>query len=230
LSKLDRGASGLRHLRWAREIYATLAAHVEATELGASRKTALEKELVRLDARIQSLSAAVKAYRDFLERERVRYRGLVRAALFACAEASEQVLEQHPSVGFAVAVTQDGTPGTLTAAQLEVVRMRSMAAALADEREAKARKRAPELTSASGRLESAIELFQNEALPRQRSFKAALEISVAELRAFLLEMDGRIASLLSEAFVASLYPALVADRSRVADEGDDDDDAAARAL
>jgi len=80
MEKLARGASGLRHLRWAREIYATLAAHVEQGEFEAEPMKALRKELGRLDTCIQELSAAVKAYRDFLERERVRYRGAIRAA------------------------------------------------------------------------------------------------------------------------------------------------------
>jgi hypothetical protein len=176
LEKLDRGASGLRHLRWAREIYATLAAHVEGTDLGATRRRALEKELGRLDTRIQALSGAVKGYRDFLERERVRYRGAIRAASFV-------------------------EPGTTNLDP--------------DVREA--------------RRAAAIESMQAEALPKQRSLKAPLEMAIAELRAHLVEMDARLAGLVSEAFVDNLYPPLVADRSRVADDGDPDDDAAARA-
>jgi hypothetical protein len=79
VDKLTRGASGLRHLRWAREIYATLAAHVERTELNAAKKEALKQELKALDACIQHISGAVKGYRDFLERERVKDRGVSRA-------------------------------------------------------------------------------------------------------------------------------------------------------
>jgi len=80
VEKIARNASGLRHLRWSREIYATLAAHVEHSDLASEHRTALKKELVRLDKQIQNLSSAVKAYRDFLERERVKYRGALRAA------------------------------------------------------------------------------------------------------------------------------------------------------
>src|SRR5262245_10623786 len=108
MQKLARGSSGLRHLRWAREIYATLAAHVDKTDLGAARRGALEKELTRLDTRIQALSVAVKAYRDFVERERVRHRGEIRAAMFAASEVAEAVLEHHPSLAFARSIARDG--------------------------------------------------------------------------------------------------------------------------
>jgi hypothetical protein len=91
VDKLTRSASGLRHLRWAREIYATLAAHVESSGLDAEPKKALRKELGRLDNCIQDLSSAVKGYRDFLERERVRYRGAIRAASFAPLTTVERI-------------------------------------------------------------------------------------------------------------------------------------------
>ncbi|MDI1444792.1 hypothetical protein [Polyangium sp. 6x1] len=170
MDKLTRGASGLRHLRWAREIYATLAAHVEHSGLDGESKKALRKELTRLDNCIQELSGAVKGYRDFLERERVRYRGAIRAARFS----------------------QPARAGGLEA------------------------------------VEAAEATMQREALPRQRTLKAALELAIAELRAHLSEMDTRIAGVVSEAFVDNLYPPLTKDRSRVADVGDDDDDATGR--
>ena len=174
MDRLTRGASGLRHLRWAREIYGTLAAHVEQGVPGAGKKAALEKELVRLDASIQELSGAVKAYRDFLERERVKYRGAIRAAEYASPLA-----------------------GGYTQADLE-------------------------------RIDKAKRTMEREALPRQRTLHAALELAIADLRAHLCEMDTRIGGLMNEPFVDNLYPPLTKDRSRVADEGDDDDDATGR--
>ena len=109
-----------------------------------------------------------------------------------------------------------------------ITRLRAMAADLQDERETKARKRAPELVEAAARIEAAVDLLYHEAIPRQRGLKASLETAVAELRAHLEEMNQRIASVVSEGFVESLYPALANGRTCVADEGDEDDDAAAR--
>lgn len=79
--RLSRGASGLRHLRWAREVLATLEAHVEHDpSLADADREALRGEARALAAAVQALSGAVKPYRDFLERTRVRYRGRVRVA------------------------------------------------------------------------------------------------------------------------------------------------------
>jgi len=175
VEKLARGASGLRHLRWAREIYATLAAHVEHSDLLHEHKTALKKELVRLDKQIQNLSAAVKPYRDFLERERVKYRGAIRAA---------QLVDDS---------LRTSAPDQVQAQRVQIL--------------------------------DAEVTFQKEALPKQRSLKANLEMAVAEMRAHLEEMDMRVASLTSENFLRNLYPPLIMNRSRVADEPDDDDDA-----
>lgn len=175
MEKLARGSSGLRHLRWAREIYATLAAHVEHSDVLQEHRTALKKELVRLDKQIQNLSAAVKPYRDFLERERVKYRGAIRAAQLV-----------------------DDTIRSSAADPLQAQRTQIL---------------------------DAEAMFQKEALPKQRSLKSNLEMAVAEMRAHLEEMDIRVAALTSETFLASLYPPLTANRSRVADVPDDDDDA-----
>lgn len=175
MEKLARSASGLRHLRWSREIYATLAAHVEHSDLASEHRTALKKELVRLDKQIQNLSAAVKAYRDFLERERVKFRGALRAA---------RLIDDA---------------------------MRSSAS--------------DRMNAQIAQLLAAETAFQREALPRQRILKSNLELAIAEMRAHLEEMDVRVAGVISENFLGSLYPPLIMDRSRVADAPDDDDDA-----
>lgn len=175
LEKLARNASGLRHLRWSREVYATLAAHVEHSDMVHEHRTALKKELVRLDKQIQNLSSNVKAYRDFLERERVKYRGALRAARLV-----DDAVRTSSSDRIAAQTTQ---------------------------------------------LTTAETTFRREAGPKQRTLKANLEMAIAEARAHLEEMDIRVSNLISENFLASLYPPLITDRSRVADEPDDDDDA-----
>ncbi len=220
--KLGRGASGLRHLRWAREIYATLAAHAEGSEMSEPQRMALAKELTRLDARIQGLSGAVKGYRDFLERERVRYRGAIRAALHAGAEAARTALETEP--GATIAKRSDAAPETRERARSRVGEMRALAAAVRKNGGDAAR-----LEASANRIEAAVKSMQTDALPRQRALKAALEVAISSLREALEDMDGRIAAVVSEAFVDSLYPALARGGTLVADEGDDDDDATARA-
>lgn len=156
-------------------MYATLAAHVEHSDLAHEHRTALKKELVRLDKQIQNLSSAVKAYRDFLERERVKFRGALRAAQLVDDAVRTSAVDR--------------------------------------------------VNAQYQQILAAEKAFQQEALPKQRSLKANLEMAIADIRAHLNEMDSRIASVTSEKFVTSLYPPLVTDRSRVADDADDDDDA-----
>lgn len=78
---LVRNASGLRHLRWAREVLGTLeglAAHPE--HLTSLQKAAISAEVAHVKSLVLALSSAVKAYRDFLERTRTHSRGKLRAA------------------------------------------------------------------------------------------------------------------------------------------------------
>jgi hypothetical protein len=91
---LDESASGLRHLRWARELRGSIDGYLELDEEGAldgadpkrrgdldAAKGELSSIRVELGHAIDRLSAAVKDYRDFLERRRTEVRGRSRAAL-----------------------------------------------------------------------------------------------------------------------------------------------------
>ncbi|HVY44337.1 MAG TPA: hypothetical protein VHB21_00600 [Minicystis sp.] len=81
--RLDRGASGLRHLRWAREVHGSLAAHYEHDgRLDADTRAFVLDEAVELHAAIERLSARVKPYRDFLERKRTPMRGMLRVGRY----------------------------------------------------------------------------------------------------------------------------------------------------
>jgi hypothetical protein len=84
---LDPRASGLRHLRWAREIAAGLHA-LARPEFGLATPHRADAERLahELDGAIARCSEAVKAYRDFLERTRVHARAVER--LLPHAEAS----------------------------------------------------------------------------------------------------------------------------------------------
>ncbi|WP_437837599.1 hypothetical protein [Sorangium sp. So ce1153] len=174
--RLSRGASGLRHLRWGREVLATLEAHVEHNPaLDGADREALRGEARVLAAAVQALSEAVKPYRDFLERTRVRYRGRVRVAEHLVREAD---------------------------------------AGHADE-------------GARARLDEAVTELAGMEATQRRPLKAALSAEIDRLREAMARMDARLEARLSAAFVESLYPPLTDGASRVADDGDPDDDAAA---
>jgi hypothetical protein len=88
--RLRAEASGLRHLRWAREILGALEAHYEHDPrlIPADRDRVLD-EAVQLRTLVSELSAAVKAYRDFLERERTRFRGMLRVGRYLALSAKD---------------------------------------------------------------------------------------------------------------------------------------------
>jgi hypothetical protein len=163
MDRLAETASGLRHLRWVREILATLEAHYEHdARLDAEERDLVLTQSVELRASITELSAAVKAYRDFLERERTRFRGMRRVGAYLEATARRDGLDEAFS---------------------------SM----------EARERTPR--------------------------KEALRAAIRAIRVALTSMDEHLLARLPRPFVDSLYPALVADASRVLDTPDDDDDA-----
>lgn len=173
--RLDPRASGLRHLRFAREVLATLEAHREHdARLDQEARDVLLEEAVQLRAEIQALSQAVKTYRDFLERTRTTFRGIQRVGKYLVATARD-----------------------------------------VEERE--------EAQAIDAGFEEAFANFEaKERAPR----KAAVREEVAALRAHLDAMDERLERALGEGLVASLYPALTADASKVHDDDDDDDDSA----
>ncbi len=85
---LARGASGLRHLRWAREVLGTLLAlSGHTTHLSGLQKAALQAEVAHITSLVTALSSAVKGYRDFMERKRTRSRGKIRAAELLASNA-----------------------------------------------------------------------------------------------------------------------------------------------
>jgi hypothetical protein len=85
---LGREASGLRHLRWAREVVGTLVAHYEHhPSLEDDARAFLLDQSVELRAAVERLSMRVKPYRDFLERKRTAMRGMVRVGRYLVAEA-----------------------------------------------------------------------------------------------------------------------------------------------
>ena len=175
MERLAESASGLRHLRWAREVLATLDVHYEHNgRLTEEERDAVLAEAIELRAQVTALSAAVKAYRDFLERDRTRFRGMLRVGVY---------LERSAS-------------GAGERAEAEEIR--------------------------EGFAEAFASMETRERAPRKEALRAA----VRTLRTALGAMDTRLAARLPAAFVESLYPALSAEGTLVADGPDGDDDAA----
>lgn len=93
---LSRSASGLRHLRWAREILGTLTAlAAHEAHFTEAQLAALRAEVGHVTALVSALSAAVKPYRDYLERARTLTRGKLRAADIVADPAAREAAEEE---------------------------------------------------------------------------------------------------------------------------------------
>lgn len=233
MEKLSPSASGLRHLRWSREILASLEAHYEHNPLLATPERDLVlDEAVKLRALVVALSAAVKPYRDFLERRRTQFRGMLRVGVHLCVTArarAEKALLIHGAEGLLApdrtrrSHGHDAGPEDLAQTTREAAKaMRSIAASLPD-----LAGHADDLADAATILEGFREAFANLESRERAPLQSALTAAKAALHHGLAELDLRADKRLGRAFVDSLYPALTRGASLVADAGDEDDDAAA---
>lgn len=234
MEKLSRGASGLRHLRWSREILATLEAHYEHNpRLAQPEREVVLDEAIKLRALVNALSAAVKPYRDFLERRRVQFRGMQRVGRFLCEEARAHAEKSLLPLGAEGLLSGDrtrrsrglpeGPEATVELARECSVAMRSLVKSVPELAPI-----ADELAEAAAILEGFNDAFANLEARERLPLKTALEGAIEALRQGLNLLDGRLRTRLSPTFVENLYPKLTRDGSIVADEGDEDDDAAAK--
>lgn len=233
MEKLSPSASGLRHLRWSREILASLEAHYEHNPLLSTpdRDLVLD-EAVKLRTVVIALSAAVKPYRDFLERRRTQFRGMLRVGVHLCVTArarAEKSLLVHGAEGLLApdrtrrSHGHDAGPEDLAQSTREAATaMRSIASSVPD-----LARHADDLAEAAAILEGFREAFENLDTRERLPLAAALAAAKDALGKALAELDGRVEKRLGKAFVDSLYPALTRGASIVADTGDEDDDSAA---
>jgi cob(I)alamin adenosyltransferase len=241
MAKLVRSASGYRHLRWLREIVATMEAHLQHNDgLTESQNELLSREIPRLRARIEALGGAVKPYREFLEGEHVRLRAKQRVARYLIEEAERETdgkLRNHgdkveaaipgglatlfsaPKISRALSA---GNKRTAALAQGAATMLRSLRAQLPV---------ANELANRLDRAGALLSQFSEELAtveePRRRPLKAAVERAINDARESLSQMEFNLRAQFPSAFIDSLYPELTRGNTLVADEDDEDDDATA---
>ena len=241
MAKLVRSASGFRHLRWLREIAATLEAHLEHNDgLTEPQNDVLARELPLLRARIDALAKAVKPYRDFLEGEHVKLRAKQRVARYLVEEAERQTdvkLRSHEDTvraafpgGFSTLLSgpaisralQVGNRRTAALAQGAAGMLRSLRGSIPV---------ASELANRLDRAGALLSQFSEELAtveePRRRPLKGAVERAINEAREALSQMEFDLRAHFPTAFIEGLYPELTRGNTLVADEDDEDDDATA---
>lgn len=239
-ARLARTASGARHLRWGREVLATIDAHIEHnSRLTDEQRAALTSERDVGAPLIATLDGSVAAYRGWLASGSLPVRAALRVANFLADEeqrAAEGVLRPHRDALAAV------LPGGLSRVLSDVALSRVLRAG--HERTARyARNAAAAVASVSGtgglpvltevasaldgaaeRIESLLQTQDQEIEPQRRPLKLAVERGVLDLREGLELMDARLRPRFSPAFIESLYPDLSRGARAVAAEDDADDD------
>jgi len=234
MEKLSRSASGLRHLRWAREVLASLEAHYEHNgRLRQAEREAVLEEAVDLRASVQALSSAVKAYRDFLERRRVSFRGMQRVGLFLCADALDKAESSLLPLGAEGALSGERTQRSLGSPDKPedvVERTRDGAKVMKklSQSVSSLAEHVDSLNEVAAILEGFNESYAHMEERERAPLKSSLSMAVDALRNALESMDSRLEKLVSRAFVESLYPPLARERTMVADQEDQDDDATAK--
>jgi hypothetical protein len=208
---LAREASGLRHLRWGREIVATLEAHASHNpHLDEAERTAIAVATGELDRLVAAMSAAVKPYRDFLERERVKGRGRRRVGVLLCCDALGDVTASERRLASALLSSTD-TLATRTTARAKV----------------EDGPKAPKIALAG----AALGAFVADALafdePRRHALGRVLAASLDAFRDGLAAIDANLRAAVPIGVVDSIYPELADDLVHVADDPDPNDDASA---
>lgn len=237
MEKLSRAASGARHHRWATEILGAIDAHREVNYLlSADQVAVLAAEKTKIEGRLTALHNAVVPYRNFIDQAHVQIRAKQRIANYLCDEAqrnADGALRPHRRE--IDTIIPGGYATILSNTQLSrIVRMGHEKTAQMAEIAASAIRtlpsKIPGTAALADSLEKAAALLQGfvkdgETVETQRyPLRAAVNKAIYELREELDQMDGRLRSHFSAAFIDSLYPELARRGSAVADDADEDDD------
>ncbi|UQA58240.1 hypothetical protein [Polyangium aurulentum] len=239
MEKLSRSASGARHVRWAREILTTLRAHHEVNkQLTDTQKQALAAEIERVETRIHALAESVVPYRDFIEHAHIDVRARQRVADYLCDDAQRRAdgdlrgyrkeIDSILPGGYASIFSKTPLSRVLRAGREKTVELAERAASMVRTLPA----RIPGTALIADRLDEAASLLggfneQAKALDDQRQpLRMAVHKATFELREELDQMDGRLRSHFTQIFIDSLYPELSRKGTAIADDTDEDDDAA----
>lgn len=239
MAKLTRNASGQKHLRWLREIIATIKAHQQHDYLltDAQRK-ALGAELKLLEPLAATLDKAVAPYREFVENAHVEVRARQRVGDYLCDEGQREAdgrLRPRKRDIDALLAGRGGFSAIFSKTSLSRVLGAGRAATVGFAETGAGLLRAlPASTGPVGELADALDRaaemlrkfnLESDALEARRlPLRMAVQKAVIEVREALDQMDGRLRTHFSQDFIASLYPELTRKGTAVADEPDEEDD------
>ena len=232
--KLNRRASGGRHLQWALEIQATMEAHLAINDtFTEGQRQALEAEAAVLSERIEALGEAVEVYQTFLNTAYRAIRSKQRVADFLCdkamIETQARLKPRQVDIndilpgGFArifsglslSRILNSGTETTVT-----LVRTASQIIESLPERIQGRAEIAERLKVVSDLLDGFNTERADTIDPRRAPLRLAVEKATFDLREALEQIDGRLRTPFGRAFIDSLYPDLRRRPNRSEDDQD----------
>ncbi|MFT3766209.1 MAG: hypothetical protein QM820_11955 [Minicystis sp.] len=228
--KLTRTASGTRHLGWARKVLACAQAHLKHNYLlTPEQQAALAAEVKTLESLVTALQSAVTPYRAFVEEAYLDLHAAQTVADYLCDEAQKDANGRlsprrteidaflKPQGGFAAILSKKPLSRVLRAGRKATESMARNAGNLVSSIPANILP----TKDIAGALLKAADLFkgfldQEEKVvdPQRTPLKLAVNTAVYNLREGLDQMDGRLRSHFSEAFIDSLYPEAEEGRDR----------------
>lgn len=240
---IDLNASGTRQVQWGEEIAAALTAQLEHNPfLTEKQKEAIRQELPVVEAKVAQLSAAAVPYAAFLSKGYVKSNAEQRVVNYV----GDVVLQE------AVALTrgrraeaEKAVPGILSritsghalskvlvAGHETFVGMLRAAAdelSLLPDTFSFAARSAAALDETADRLDG-LNKRRREQIDSQRApLRTAVQKASLELRETLYQVNGRLRTHFTDAFIDSLYPRLDRKGSKIVDEPSEDDEEPANA-
>lgn len=237
--KLSKASSGLRHLRWAKQILANIQAHQAHNYLVTpEQQSALTTEVQSLETLVASLGGAVGPYRVFVEEAYAKVRAAQTIGDYLCDEAqrgAQAAVSPRRNQIDEVFKAHGGFPAIFSFKPLSRVLRSGREATEAMARTAGillagVPKQIVDTTAISAALVKAADLLkgflkeEKETIDPQRTpLKLAVTTAIYNLREGLEQMDGRLRTHFPDVFIDSLYPALKKGGTALAVEDDDEE-------
>lgn len=241
--RLAKGASGTRHVRWGREVRATIDAHATHNDLlSAPQKEALRAESATVTALVDALAARDDAYQAWLRTALIAVRAELRVANYLADETHREVdgalrprreaLASFVPGGIAGVFANKPLSVVLRAGHERTARHAHGVASTLGALPASVAAQIPGLAAlvtradaVAARLDTLLRRRDDELAPQRAPLAAAVDRAVFELRDGLAQIDARLRAAFSPAFIESLYPELSRGGKAIADDEDENDDA-----
>ncbi|NUN13809.1 MAG: hypothetical protein HUU55_09240 [Myxococcales bacterium] len=238
VTKLTKHASGQRHLRWGREVLASIHAHIKLNhELTEPQIHVLNAEKATWSALVSELEAAVVPYRQYLDTAYIDNRAEQRVGDYLCDTAIQHAdgafrhlkedVAAHLPGGFSSILSNLALSRILSAGRAKTVELTRNAALLIESLPGSfvaAQSIAAKLNKAADSLAAANEHRAEVIDPQRKPLRLRVERAVMDLREGSEQMDGRLRSHFPGRFIDSLYPELNRNQSQVPDDETDETD------